>query len=607
MRNLRKRPVVRRLTIVGVIVVVVVVYAFGFSVTDVNFETTRDEVRLTQLTRILRALAHPDILEYEQIEQDVDVPFHLPCPRGSAPPISVDTRGAYIVVTPACAGPKDTVTIEGFKLLPNAAGPVNFITQSGAKLQLGSFETDSSGHFSFTGVLPNRQPIDEAQTIRATARQNVGAPRVSRTGKLVFDKIVETVFLALLATTFGAILAIPLSFLAAQNLMSEIRSPLTSVSLTLLGWPLGIFLGGAIAIQIGRLAESVLRDTAFISGGLALSALAIGLASVTTLAREKEETSELSARLIRTVGYVLGGIAAIVISYLLAYIMLIVGDALLEPLGALGFLGNFVFQLGDSLRMLTPAFAALIAGGALGSLGGRVGQQASDRLDSRTVRFINLAVAALAGAALFALIGAAIDWFYQILDLSRTFAIPAIVGAIGGALLTLRVDARQPLPMGYWVYFVTRSILNGVRSVEPLIMVIVFVVWVGIGPFAGVVALGLHTIAALGKLFSEQVESIALGPLEAVRATGANRAQVIRFAVVPQIVPPYISFLMYRWDINVRFSTIIGFAGGGGIGFLLQQNIRLLDYRAASAAMLAIAIVVSSMDYISSAIRQRFV
>jgi phosphonate ABC transporter permease subunit PhnE len=304
---------------------------------------------------------------------------------------------------------------------------------------------------------------------------------------------------------------------------------------------------------------------------------------------------------------VVGGIAAIVISYLVAYIMLLVGDALVEPLGPLGFLGNFVHQLGDSLLMITPVLAALIAGGALGTLGGRVGQRASDRLDSRTVRIINLGVAALAGAATFALIGAAIEWFYQILDINRTFVIPAILGAIGGALLTLRVDPRQPLPIGYWVYFVTRTILNGIRSVEPLIMVIVFVVWVGIGPFAGAVALALHTVAALGKLFSEQVESIAEGPLEAVRATGANRPQVIVFAVVPQIVPPYISFLMYRWDINVRFSTIIGFAGGGGIGFLLQQNIRLLDYRAASAAMLAIAIVVSSMDYISSAIRRRFV
>ena len=119
--------------------------------------------------------------------------------------------------------------------------------------------------------------------------------------------------------------------------------------------------------------------------------------------------------------------------------------------------------------------------------------------------------------------------------------------------------------------------------------------------------MGLHTIAALAKLYSEQVESIAAGPLEAIRATGANRLQNVVYAVVPQVVPPYISFTMYRWDINVRMSTIIGFVGGGGIGFLLQQNINLLNYRAAAAQILAIAIVVSAMDWLSSKIRQRYV
>ena len=138
-------------------------------------------------------------------------------------------------------------------------------------------------------------------------------------------------------------------------------------------------------------------------------------------------------------------------------------------------------------------------------------------------------------------------------------------------------------------------------------MVIVFAVWVGIGPFAGVLALGLHTVASLAKLYSEQLESISHGPLEAILATGANRLQMIIYAVIPQIVPPYISFTMYRWDINVRMSTIIGFAGGGGIGFLLQQNINLLNYRAASAQILAIAIVVSLMDYLSSEMRSRTV
>jgi phosphonate transport system permease protein len=138
-------------------------------------------------------------------------------------------------------------------------------------------------------------------------------------------------------------------------------------------------------------------------------------------------------------------------------------------------------------------------------------------------------------------------------------------------------------------------------------MAIVFVVWVGLGPFAGALALALHTIAALAKLYSEQVESISPGPLEAIRATGATRLQTVVYAVVPQVIPPYISFTMYRWDINVRMSTIIGFVGGGGIGLLLQQNINLLNYRGAAAQILAIALVVAAMDALSSKIRERYV
>jgi phosphonate transport system permease protein len=163
------------------------------------------------------------------------------------------------------------------------------------------------------------------------------------------------------------------------------------------------------------------------------------------------------------------------------------------------------------------------------------------------------------------------------------------------------------LPIGIIFYSIIRTILNGTRSVEALVMAIVFVAWVGLGPFAGALALGLHTVASLAKLYSEQVESIMSGPIEAIQATGANRLQTIVYAVVPQIVPPYISYTMYRWDINVRMSTIIGFVGGGGIGFILQQNINLLNYRAASVNMLAIAIVVASMDYVSSYLREKYV
>jgi len=153
------------------------------------------------------------------------------------------------------------------------------------------------------------------------------------------------------------------------------------------------------------------------------------------------------------------------------------------------------------------------------------------------------------------------------------------------------------------IYYSVRTIFNVLRSVEPLIMAILFAVWVGIGPFAGVLALTVHSIAALGKLFSEQVESIDFGPVEAITATGATPMQVVLFAVVPQVFSQFLALSFYRWDINVRMSTIIGFVGGGGIGFLLQQWINLLQYNQAGTALLAIAVVVTILDMVSAKLR----
>jgi len=166
---------------------------------------------------------------------------------------------------------------------------------------------------------------------------------------------------------------------------------------------------------------------------------------------------------------------------------------------------------------------------------------------------------------------------------------------MGGSLFTMTI------------YYLVRTVLNIVRSIEPLIWAIIAVLWVGLGPFAGVIALTLHSIAALGKLYSEAIESIDPGPIEAILATGANQLQTIVYAVVPQVLPPFISFSIYRWDINVRMSTIIGAVGGGGIGFLLIQWIRLLDYRSAGIAVWFIALTVAILDYVSAEIRERFV
>ena len=162
-------------------------------------------------------------------------------------------------------------------------------------------------------------------------------------------------------------------------------------------------------------------------------------------------------------------------------------------------------------------------------------------------------------------------------------------------------------PVTLVIYYIVRSILNIIRSIEPLIWAIIAVIVVGLGPFAGILALTLHSLAALAKLYSEAIESIDSGQIEAIQATGANWFQVVSHAVIPQIIPPFVSFTIYRWDINIRMSTVIGFVGGGGIGYLLSQWIRILDYRSAGMAVWFIAITVAILDFVSADIRERFV
>jgi len=188
-----------------------------------------------------------------------------------------------------------------------------------------------------------------------------------------------------------------------------------------------------------------------------------------------------------------------------------------------------------------------------------------------------------------------------------------MIATLFGILFAIPVSflAARNLMSGSWItlsiYFITRTVINIIRSIEPLIWALIAVVWVGLGPFAGIIALTFHSIAALSKLYSEAIESIDPGPIEAIQATGATHLQTIIYAVIPQMIPPFVSFTIYRWDINVRMSTVIGLVGGGGIGFILVQYIRLLDYRAAGIAVWFIAFTVAMLDYVSAEIRRRIV
>ena len=187
-------------------------------------------------------------------------------------------------------------------------------------------------------------------------------------------------------------------------------------------------------------------------------------------------------------------------------------------------------------------------------------------------------------------------------------ALLATVLAIPLAFILSFFAARNLMPktfLGNLVYYIVRTIATIFRSIEAVVWAIIFSVWVGIGPFAGMLALMIHSVAALTKLYSEQIENIDQGQVEAIKATGASTLQVWAFAVIPQIISPYLAFTIYRWDINVRMATIVGFVGGGGIGLLLLQQQQMLRWHNVGLIIWLIALVVWIMDMVSGKVREK--
>jgi phosphonate transport system permease protein len=160
---------------------------------------------------------------------------------------------------------------------------------------------------------------------------------------------------------------------------------------------------------------------------------------------------------------------------------------------------------------------------------------------------------------------------------------------------------KHPVAKVFYLFF--RTLFNVTRSIEALIWAIIFSVWVGIGPFAGMLALMIHSIASLAKQYSEMVESVSEGPIEGIISTGAGPFQVIWYAIVPQVILPFISFTVYRWDTNVRMATIIGLVGGGGIGNLLIKYQGQAMWNEVGTIVIVIAVVVWGMDQASAVIR----
>lgn len=156
----------------------------------------------------------------------------------------------------------------------------------------------------------------------------------------------------------------------------------------------------------------------------------------------------------------------------------------------------------------------------------------------------------------------------------------------------------------WWVYQPTRRLLDAARAINEMVFAMLFVVAVGLGPFAGVLALFVHTTGTLAKLFSEAVEAVDPRPVEGIRATGAGPVQEVIFGVIPQVLPLWISFSLYRFEANVRSATVLGIVGAGGIGTVLWEYVRGFYYAETAAVLLIIIASVSLIDLASQRLRR---
>ena len=180
-----------------------------------------------------------------------------------------------------------------------------------------------------------------------------------------------------------------------------------------------------------------------------------------------------------------------------------------------------------------------------------------------------------------------------------------ILGTILATLLAIPIgllSARNIAP-NRLIYHLARTITIFFRAIPEFIMAMILVIAVGFGALPGVLALGFHTMGFLAKFFAEEIEHVSTGPLEALKATGANRFQIVMFAIVPQIIPSFVGFTLYILDRNIRMATMLGIVGAGGIGYRLQSAFRMFQYREVSAIIIIIFVTIYIIDILSSKLR----
>ena len=195
-----------------------------------------------------------------------------------------------------------------------------------------------------------------------------------------------------------------------------------------------------------------------------------------------------------------------------------------------------------------------------------------------------------------------LDYFIEQIILTVQIAVWGTFLSVLAAIPFGILSSNNIVP--WWVYQPVRRLMDAFRAINELVFAVLFVVAVGLGPFAGVMALFIHTTGILAKLFSEAVEAIDPRPVEGIRATGASRLQEVVYGVVPQVLPLWMSFSLYRFESNVRSATVLGMVGAGGIGQVLFESIRGFYYAETAAILIVVILTVTIVDLISQQLRK---
>ncbi|MGE8943697.1 phosphonate ABC transporter, permease protein PhnE [Leptospira interrogans] len=183
------------------------------------------------------------------------------------------------------------------------------------------------------------------------------------------------------------------------------------------------------------------------------------------------------------------------------------------------------------------------------------------------------------------------------------------VGTSFGALLAvpLCILAARNITPSTWLAIPARGVLNALRGIDSFVFALIFVAAVGLGPFAGVLGVALHSAGSIAKLWSESIETAVPGPIEAVTMTGAGRLKVIRYALIPDVLPSLSSITLYMWEWSVRASTVLGVVGAGGIGQELKNSVDLLQFDRVFTILVLILAMVTAIDAVSAWLRRRLV